>query len=78
MAQEKAIGETPGKSWPFCAPGWIKETSDEVMSTTDEQQRLEAGVRACMEKRLAHVTRGLDKVVHLVYLRGMLWKRFQY
>lgn len=49
-----------------------------MMSTTDEQQRLEAGVRACMEKRLAHVTRGLDKVVHLVYLRGMLWKRFQY
>lgn len=49
-----------------------------MMSTTDEQQRLEAGVRACMEKRLAHVTRGLDKVVHLVYLRGRLWKRFQY
>lgn len=59
--------------------GWVKETSDEVVSTRDRQLRLEAVVRACVravrwcaatdttKKWLTHVTHGLGRIVPLVY-----------
>lgn len=58
------------------------EASDEVTSTTDGQRRPEervccAAVRA-RKKWLAPITHGPGEAGHLVYPRGMLWKRPKY